>query len=335
MQSILLTIEEASELEEVKSNSLQQRISRGKLAAIKVETNSRRGYEYRIELDQLSAKARRKYIAEHKEELPELKNSVKDNRYENITIEDLTDKQREQIALWMKIITAWQSFTSDAYKKKDEKTEDFVRVWNSTNDFQISSRTLKRKRKLLKDYGEVALADGRKQSGRKGKSTIPDVVWNVFSIWYLDEAQPCVSTVYQAVKAWCEMDMPQLLPLPAEDAFYRKVKTMDYAMLKYFREGNKAYEDSCMQYIVRTYQDIDSNEVWSSDYHTLDAFVRDDVTGEIFRPHIACWIDIRSRKILSVVLARNSNSDGVVLSFRKAVEKYGLPDSVYLDNGRE
>lgn len=335
MKNTLLKLDEVAELEGITYEALKKRVQRNELEAVKIETKGRRGFEYRVELDHLSAKAKRKYMAENKLSLPDLQISVKENKYDNMTIEDLTDKQRAQIALWIKIIEAWQNYTSDAWKEKDLKTEEFVKVWNATNDFKISSRTLKRKRKLYKDYGEVALSDGRKQSGRKGKSSIPDIAWNVFQLWYLDEAQPCVSTVYKALEAWLSMDMPELLPLPSEITFYRKVKTLDYSLIKYFREGNKAFEDACMPYIVRTYEDIDSNDIWSSDYHTLDAFVKDDVTGEIFRPHLAVWIDVRSRKILSVVLAKNSNSTGVVLSFRKAAEKYGLPDKVYLDNGRE
>ncbi len=106
-------------------------------------------------------------------------------------------------------------------------------------------------------------------------------------------------------------------------------------IVKYFRFGQKVFEDECMPYIVRKYENFGVNEVWSADYHTLDVMVKDDTTGELFRPHLIYWIDVRSRKVLSFYLAKTSNSDGTFISFRNAVLKYGVPENVYLDNGRE
>lgn len=153
--------------------------------------------------------------------------------------------------------------------------------------------------------------------------------------WYLDEAQPGVKTVYNIVQAWAEMEMPEVLPLPSEASFYRAVKKLPDAVVKYYRCGNKVFEDECLPYLKRDYESIDSNEIWSSDYHTLDVFVKDDFTGEVYRPHLVVWFDVRSRKILSASLRKSSDADGVVIAFRKAVEKYGIPEMVYLDNGRE
>lgn len=129
--------------------------------------------------------------------------------------------------------------------------------------------------------------------------------------------------------------MPEVLPLPSEGSFYRAVKKLPDSVVKYYRCGNKVFEDECLPYLKRDYESIDSNEIWSSDYHTLDVFVRDDFTGEVYRPHLVVWFDVRSRKILSACLRKSSDADGVIIAFRKAVEKYGIPEMVYLDNGRE
>jgi len=173
------------------------------------------------------------------------------------------------------------------------------------------------------------------QNSKKGQSNINEVVWDTFLKWYLDEAQPGVKTVYDIVKAWAELEMPELLPLPSEACFYRAVKKIPDAVIKYYRYGNTAFENECLPYLSRDYESIDSNSIWSSDYHTLDVFVKDDYTGEVYRPHLVVWFDVRSRKILSASLRKSSDADGVVIAFRKAVEKYGIPEMVYLDNGRE
>lgn len=182
----------------------------------------------------------------------------------------------------------------------------------------------------------MAVADQRKQSKRKDTNTIPPILESLFLQWWLDEAKPAVSTIYRALQCYCENENPDLLEkIPSEPTFYRMVKKIPYPVLTFFREGNKALDDKCMPYLRKIYEHIDSNEIWQSDYHTLDIFVKDDETGKVFRPHVAVWIDVRSRKILSIVLCENSNSDGVILAFRKASEKFGIPNYVYLDNGRE
>ena len=97
-------------------------------------------------------------------------------------------------------------------------------------------------------------------------------------------------------------------------------------------KGEKAKDDLILPYVQRDYGSIDSNEWWTSDYHTLDMMVRDDRTGEVFRPHVVVWLDIRSRKFLAWRVRRSSDSDGVVLAFKDAVKTYGIPSNVYLDN---
>lgn len=331
---ILLTTSEVMEYENLKYDTIKKQIKRSKFKAIKVSANNGQGFEYRIPLDQLSEKAQRRYYAQQKNIA--ISENKEEAKYKNITVEALTDKQRAEIEFWKKIIKNWQAFISEYPKQKTQKTNEFVYMWNITNpDKKISVRTLNRKFNQMKEYGDIALTDCRLQSYKKGATGINEVVWDVFLQWYLDEAQPGVKTVYNIVQAWAEMEMPEVLPLPSEYCFYRAVKKLPDAVVKYYRYGNKVFEDECLPYLKRDYESIDSNEIWSSDYHTLDVFVKDDFTGEVYRPHLVVWFDVRSRKILSASLRKSSDADGVVIAFRKAVEKYGIPEMVYLDNGRE
>lgn len=329
----LLTIEETAKFEGVNYKTIYKRIERKKLNAIKCDVDNKKK-EYRVKLDDLSEAAQKRYYASIKKE--PLNEAEEDNPYKDMTLEDLTEEQRTTALCWQKIIEAYQTYVSDKKGKKTEATEDFVKVWNSANEIQITTRTLQRKVKLYKENGLIALADLRKQSSKKGETKIPDQVWSLFLQWWLDEAQPAVSTIYRNVLNYYKLNNVDILDkIPTEQTFYRQVKKLPRPVLVYFREGEKALDDKCMPYLRKVYENISSNEVWQSDYHTLDLFVKDDVTGKVFRPHVAAWIDVKSRKILSVVLCENSNSDGVILSFRKAAEKCGLPEYVYLDNGKE
>lgn len=327
-----MTIEEAAELEEIGYEGIRRKITRGNLKAARVnvdKTKSRLGYEYRIELEDLSEKAQRRYYAK-------LSGDVTAERKLSMEVSELTEKQRKAAYGWQKIIEEWENYISGNWKKKTALTQQFVQEWNQTHDKKISARTLSRKVKDYRENGIVGLADFRGTNASQRGSQIPEVVWALFLNWWLDEAQPNISTVYRNVSAFVEMNLPELYEqLPTYATFRNQTLNLPVAVVKYFREGNKAFEDACIPFLRRMYDDIDSNDVWSADYHTLDFMCRDDITGNPIRPHASVWIDVRSRKILSVVLCENSNSDGVISAFKKAAEKYGLPRQVYLDNGRE
>lgn len=335
--SALLTLKEVAELEHKDYFTVTKQIQRNKLEAIKIPTDSRQGFEYRVPISELTEKAQARYYASLQQlvEQPVLEEPETPEKYEQ-EIDELTGEQRDEIAFWKRAIDSWRSYIADFPKQRTEKTKEFIKIFNSMNpERAISERTLRNKYKLYKDHGDVALADHRKNRKDRGSTTINETLQNVFTQWWLDENQPTTSYIYKLVEAWAELEMPQLLPIPSYDSFYRLTKSIPLSVVKYFREGEKIFTDECAVYLKRMYDNLDSNDIWSSDYHTLDIFVRDDMTNKVFRPHVVVWIDVRSRKILSMALCESSNSDGVIIAFKKAVKSYGLPREVYLDNGRE
>lgn len=333
---ILVSTSEAAILEDTTNRAILMRINRNKLQAVREEAHGRRGYEYRIALADLSAKAQARYYQQQQEGTPAPKKPSAQERLIEKTLEDLTERQREQVAHWQRVLEEWRSYIADYPKQTTQKTKDFIEEYNRWNPtMPLTERTLRHKWKLYREAGEVALADGRADRIDKGITSIPDLAWSVFLQWWLDEGQPTVMHCHNLLYEWAKLDMPKLLPLPAVDSFYREVKKIPKPAVDFFRCGKKKFEDEAMPFVQRMYEWIDSNDVWVADFHTLDIFVRDDYTGRLYRPHVVAWLDVRSRKILSMTVCESSNSDGVISSFRKAVTKYGIPKSVYLDNGRE
>ncbi|MDU5141092.1 MAG: transposase [Paenibacillus dendritiformis] len=333
--AVLLSIDKAAKLEGVAKNTLIKRIGRGSLQAVQQPVNGRRGYEHRISLSDLSAKAQARFYNEQLMQVapPKLQPA---ERLLDKSLESLTDRQREQAAHWRRVLEEWRAYIADYPRQGTEKTKDFIDEYNRWHPtMPLTERTLRHKWKLYREFGEVALADGRADRADKGTTSIPDTAWSVFLQWWLDEGQPTVMHTYNLLIEWAKLDMPKLLPLPAVDSFYREVKKIPKPVVDFFRYGKKKFEDEALPFIQRMYDWMDSNDVWVADYHTLDIFVRDDYTRRIMRPHVVAWLDVRSRKILAVTVCESSNSDGVISSFRKAVNEYGIPKSVYLDNGRE
>ncbi|MED4377948.1 transposase [Schinkia azotoformans] len=332
----LLTLKEVAELENQDYYTITKRVQRGKISAVKIDASTRQGFEYRVAVKDLSEKAQARYFARLRNEavLPPVEEKVTE-KYEQ-GLNELTGEQRDEMAFWKKVLEDWRKYIAQFPKQKTEKTKEFIQVFNTMHaDRAIQERTLRHKWKLYKEFGEIALADHRKNRKDRGTTKIDELLWSVFLQWWLDEAQPTVTHIHSLVKTWVELDMPQLQPVPSVDSFYRAIKLIPESVLAYFRRGEKAFTDECLLYIQRLYDLLDSNDIWTSDYHTADFFVRDDVTNKVYRPHIVVWMDIRSRKMLSISLCETSNSDGVITSFRKAVGIFGIPKRVYLDNGKE
>ncbi|MGS4945171.1 transposase domain-containing protein [Meridianimarinicoccus sp. RP-17] len=81
-------------------------------------------------------------------------------------------------------------------------------------------------------------------------------------------------------------------------------------------------------------------EAVNADYHKFDVFVRwprfeGDPEPEILRPQMCAMQDIYSGRIVSWRLSRNPNKTDVSLCIGDMIERFGIPDHMLLDNGRE
>jgi len=81
-------------------------------------------------------------------------------------------------------------------------------------------------------------------------------------------------------------------------------------------------------------------EAVNADYHRFDVFVRWPLMEgvneeEIIRPQLVAFQDIYSGRILSWRLDKTPNKVGVSLALGDMVERFGIPDHILLDNGRE
>ena len=99
------------------------------------------------------------------------------------------------------------------------------------------------------------------------------------------------------------------------------------------RDGEKAFDDRCAPYIKRTYDDMESNDYWIGDNHTIDVIVGD--SGKTMRLYLTAFMDARSGIITCIYLTDNPSSQASIYSLRRGIKKYGIPKNVYLDNGRE
>jgi hypothetical protein len=257
---------------------------------------------------------------------------------------ELDEQQKEQAQERLQILKDW-----DEYKKERVPLKKFIDHKNRSNpDLKLTEATLYRWQRNYKAKGITGLADMRGKA-RKGKTTLKP--------WM----QEFILEQFRAFGAG-GLNMHQLWDALHEEAarkgecdyiaFLKKEQKpiCDYGTVKRFIENY--YKDNHLEYVMVTQGEdkaksylqpsmgnqkeniLRRNQCWQIDSSPLDVMVRDGEDGAAFRPDILSIVDVFSgRSIMS--LERTSNSLGLVRLIWKAFEKFGKPEYIKGDNGKD
>lgn len=331
---IYLTVKEVAELKECSTQYIKKIVLDGSLKS-EVSANKNNRKKYLIPLNELSYSEQLKYYKSHAIAIPEDLLPAQKAERPHKEFDEFTAEQREEIAKWIRILNAWDEYCATSKLQKVAATEKFVQLQQVANpDLNVSKGILYRKKKALKDDDLAGLLDNR-GSWKKGTSSIPEEVWQCFLSFYLDEAQHPIKACYEYTEMWLKREAPQLLPLPAYASFYRKVQTAIPKPVEIMgREGMKAFRDRCAPYIKRTYEGMASNEWWIADNHTFDVQTKGE-NGSIHRLYLTAFFDARSGIFTGCYVTDAPSSQATLIALRKGIVKYGIPENIYVDNGRE
>lgn len=331
---IYLNVKEVAELKGCSTQYIKRIVLDGSLKS-EVSFNQNNRKKYLIPLNELTDAEQLKYYKSHaipipKDLLPERKSERPHKEFD-----EFSATQREEIAEWIRILNAWDEYCATSKLQKVPATEKFVQLQKVANpDLNISKGILYRKKKALKVDDLAGLLDNR-GSWKKGTSSIPEEVWQCFLSFYLDEAQHPIQACYEYTEMWIKREAPQLLPLPAYASFYRKVQTAIPKPVEIMgRQGMKAFRDRCAPYIRRTYEGMASNEWWIADNHTFDVQTKGE-NGSIHRLYLTAFFDARSGIFTGCYVTDAPSSQATLIALRKGIVKYGIPENIYVDNGRE
>lgn len=333
---IYLTVKEVADLKSCSSQYIKKIVLEGSLKSeVSVNQNNRK--KYLIPISELSTHEQLKYYKSHNIEFPEelLAGRKPKAQHPHKEFDEFTAEQREEIAMWMRILNAWDEYCAKSKLNKVPATEKFVQLQKISNpELNISKGILYRKKAALKADDLAGLIDNR-GSWKKGTSSIPDVVWECFLSFYLDEAQHPITACYEYTEMWLKAEAPQYLPLPDYSSFYRKIQTAIPKPLEVMgREGMKAFRDRCAPYIRRTYEGMASNEWWIADNHTFDVQTKGE-SGKVHRLYLTAFFDARSGIFTGCYVTDAPSSQATLIALRKGIIKYGIPQNIYVDNGRE
>lgn len=250
--------------------------------------------------------------------------------------EELSETERNEINLWTGILYDWQD-ARNKFKRRTEADELFVsKMKLERPDIVISTDILYRKWAAYKEGNLEGLCEGR-GGWNKGMSSIPTQVWQAFLSSWLSENQPPLSKCYRDTMDWTMEFFPDLyVYIPSEKTFRRHVESdIKVATKVLMREGEKAFSDRCLPYVHRLYDQLEVNECWIADNHTLDVMsINGD--GAKHRLTLTSFMDAKTGVLVGWNICDNPNSDSTIVALRHGIMRMGcMPKYVYFDNGRE
>ncbi len=248
------------------------------------------------------------------------------NRYNNIQ-EEITYKEITQFSGRQREEANFKALIVENYRKSQLSPDEFVKTFNQNNpDDMITKTQLFRWQRKYK-AGDVADLIDKRGGYNRGQINISDDAWNYFYALYMTLQKRTVQ------RCW-EKTQEVYNDIPSVSVFERKIATIPKLVMIYYREGEKAFRDN-LPSMERSRLDINSNDIWFSDHHLVDAAVINN-RGRVFRPWLTVFFDARSNKVISFIV-RDKSADATVVKqcLRLGMEGHGVPNEVYFDNGKD
>jgi transposase InsO family protein len=126
------------------------------------------------------------------------------------------------------------------------------------------------------------------------------------------------------------------LPKASYQTFVRFVDSVPQPVKTMARKGEDAYRNS----ELLSHRDIASMlpmDYVVMDHRVLDLFCLAPERGgwRLMRPWLTAALDMRTRKFLAWVIVETPSSDSIAAVLRQVFAKFGLPEHLYWDNGRD
>lgn len=221
-----------------------------------------------------------------------------------------------------------------------QKLKDWIEQWNREHpEIKTSYPSVMRARKEVRERGQGALIGNYGKS--TGRSTVPDQAFEYFKSLYLKEGAPggasCWLTTFGK---FCNTGVPGYIDIkdfPTEDSFMRRLlREVGESAIYLAREGWSKWNRKYNQYIERDYTKIKAGQVWVSDHAQVDVATKSGKNGKPVFGWITSFVDMKTSKALSCFYHEEPpNSDHIFVAFYMAAVVHGLPEYLYIDNGKD
>ncbi len=190
---------------------------------------------------------------------------------------------------------------------------------------------IKLTRGLRADARLPALAP--RQVGRTKIADCPDDAWQIVKADYLRLSGPSFQSCYDRLveKTAPTKNWPTLPP--SRTLWRRLQRDVPEAVQKLCRGGKEELEEMYPP-MVRDRSHFHAMQCLNADGHRWDVFVTDEPGSKPYRPLLLAVQDLYSGKFVGWRYAKSESADVVRLAFGDVFKNYGIPDTVWLDNGR-
>ncbi|CUH68027.1 Bacteriophage Mu transposase [Thalassovita gelatinovora] len=184
------------------------------------------------------------------------------------------------------------------------------------------------------------LAPRHRATRRKVKRVeVSEAFWDFLKSDFLRPERPTFAACYRRAARIADTEGWQTAP---ERTMRRRLETeVSATTITLCRKGVDALK-AMYPAQTRDRMSLHAMEAVNADYHRFDVFVRwpsepgsNSAQDEIVRPQMVAFQDIFSGRILSWRIDKTPNKVGVSLALGDMIERFGIPDRIVLDNGRE
>lgn len=174
-----------------------------------------------------------------------------------------------------------------------------------------------------------ALAPRYKGGGREAE--IDPFLWNQFVSDVLRPERPTLTSCYDRT---AKVAAVRGLSMPSEAAFRRRYKREVDPRVELLARGGAEKAARSIPDNRRTLDGHHALDLVNIDGHQFDVFVTPPQGGKPVRPVLIGIQDVYSRKLLAWRIDLSENVLATRLAFADLFERYGIPNTCYLDNSR-
>lgn len=336
-----LSTDEACAVSNCHRSTINRQILSGKIKVVKSKGNG--GDQYLIPITELAPNAQVAYWSKH---IPQAA-KVTDGAEIEIAMQryaaepEYNRKKADKYAPLMKLCEG----------KKGKEIEKVLEAWNAQNpESKVAYRSIKRMQSEYAKNGMDALVAkyGKTRNQNRSIDALGQIgiqAYEMFCSLYMGQGAPSVHSCWMATYGYAKTlwaathqgdvtDFDEIFPVG--ETFLRSLERQKGESAIYLaRYGDHAWNQKYGNFINRDYSAVKAGECWVSDHRQLDQIWRMP-DGKLVRPWFTCWICFKTQKVLSWSLHADApRADHVIDTFVSGVERWGVPSSIYIDNGKD
>lgn len=287
------------------------------------------------------------------------------NLYSRFTPQELAEKKlmEDELSIYSNV-PDWKRKKAEKYLALFHASEGlsgrelklFIEEWNNNHpEYKTSLGSYYRELDKYKEGGIQALFAG--YGINEGSTIIDQKDFDYFCSLYMKEGGPTLKSCWlETYGNRIKLSGGEILEnYPSEASFYRLLKKrFPTQSIERARKGQRYWNRKYSAYAARDWGNVKAGQCWFSDHRQADQAViktmPPNVQEQIERlikyegeerskpvfPWITFWADAKTKKMLSIFPHEEApNSDHIFTSFYMAVLEYGLPDEIYIDNGKD